>query len=128
MRPRAWLAVVALILLGAVGGVAFDRFHLLPSHGGMSRLHERLRRDPIGVMDRELHMTPEQRTHVAAILERRQKDIDAVWEDTHTRLKATIDSVVNEIAAELDSAQAVRFREVANKLHSTPGFMPQPSH
>ena len=125
MRPRAWLATIALILLGAVGGVAFDRFHLLPSHGGMmSRLHERLRHDPMGVIDEELHLKPEQRTRVAAILDRRQKDIDAVWEDTHIRLKATIDSVVNEIAAELDSAQAVRFREVANKIHSTPGFMP----
>lgn len=125
MRPRAWLAAVALIILGAVGGVAFDRFHLLPSHGGMmSRLHRELRHDPMGLMERELGLKPEQRTRIAAIMERRQGDIDAVWEDTHVRLKATIDSVVNEIAAELDSAQARKFREMADKIHSTPGFMP----
>src|SRR5262245_44642035 len=125
MKPRAWLAALALLVLGAVLGITFDRFHVRGlGHGSMSRLHEQLRHDPMAVIDRELHLSPEQRTRIAALLERRQHDINAAWEDVHVRLRATIDSVVNEIAAELDSAQAVKFRTTADRIHSTPGFMP----
>ena len=128
MKPRAWLAALALLALGAVLGITFDRFHVRGGHNPLSRLHEQLRHDPMAVMERELNLRPAQRTRIAAILELRQGDINAVWEDTHIRLRATIDSVVTEIAAELDSAQARKFRDLADKLHNAPGFLPQPSH
>jgi hypothetical protein len=114
-RWQAWLAAVALMVLGAVLGVTFDRLHVRGD--AHAALMERVRRDPLGVMDRELKLTPEQRSRVGAILQSRQADIDRVWDETHTRLQATLDSVVNEIAAVLDSNQAVRFRAVAYELH-----------
>jgi hypothetical protein len=62
-------------------------------------------------------MTPDQRARIAGIFEKRQGSIDAVWSDTHVRLRATIDSVVNEIAAQLDPDQAAKFRRLADELH-----------
>ena len=52
MTPRAWLAAVALVALGAVGGITVDRLHIRGRHGEMARLHERLRDDPMAVIDR----------------------------------------------------------------------------
>lgn len=130
MRPlgwRAWVAALALLVIGAAVGVTVDRLHHR-SGGPLSKLIADVHRDPMGVMERELGLRPEQRSRVAAILERRQGAIDAVWQDTHVRLRATVDSVVSEIAAELDSAQARRFRELADEIHNSPGFFPRRGH
>jgi hypothetical protein len=118
---RGWTAAAALLVAGAAGGVALERFlhHRQDPH---SRLLEEVQRDPIGVMDRELNLRPGQREQVAAILSRRQGAIDAVWGDTHVRLRAAVDSVVSEIAAVLDTGQARRFRAFADEIHSRPQF------
>jgi hypothetical protein len=71
----------------------------------------------MATLDRELDLRPDQRAAVAAVLESRQAEIDEVWFDTHTRLVAIGDSVVSEISAVLDSAQARRLREIADQLH-----------
>ena len=118
---RAAIAALALVALGAAIGIHADRLHV--RSGEHARLMEELRRDPLGTMERELALRPEQRVRVSEILDRGQKNIDAVWQDTHTRLRATVDSFTVEIAAVLDSGQAKKFLEVANRLHSSPGFM-----
>jgi hypothetical protein len=117
---RAWLAAFALLALGAVLGITVDRFHI--PGGGHGSLHEQVRRDPVAYMVRELTLRPEQRTRIAAIFERRQGQLDTVWQDTHNRLVATIDSLVAEISVELDSAQVPRFNALVKKLHSSPDF------
>jgi hypothetical protein len=130
VRPlgwRAWVAALALLILGAAAGVAVDRLHHRTG-GPLSQLIAEVHRDPLGLMDRELHLTPDQRARIAVILERRQGTLDAFWEDTHVRLRATVDSTVSEIAAELDSSQAERFRRMADEIHSTPGFLPRRGH
>ena len=122
---RAWVAALALVALGAVGGITFDRFHVR-NHDPLAHLIAELNRDPVAVMQRELKLRPEQSTRIAAIFARRQGTIDSVWQETHTRLRATVDSVVAEIAAELDPDQAKRFVTMANKVHSSPGFIHHP--
>ena len=124
MTPRAWLAAAALVALGAVGGITFDRLHIRGRHGEMARLHERLREDPMAVIDGELDLTAEQRTRIGAILARRQESLDGVWQEIHPRIRSTIDSTVSEIAALLDSAQAVRFRGLMDRIHRPGGLMP----
>ena len=120
---QAWVAAVALLALGAVGGIAFDRFHVRGGHG--SGLHERIRRDPVAFMERELDLRPEQRTRIAAIFEKRQGAIDTVWQDTHNRLVATIDSLVTEISAEPKWLNAqIPFAELGNKFQGEPLVMP----
>ena len=122
---QAWVAALALIALGAVGGIAGDRFHVRGGGHG-SGLHEQVRRDPVAYMDRELTLSPEQRTRIAEIFERRQGQLDAVWQDTHNRLVAAIDSLVSEISAQLDSTQIPRFNALVKKLHSSPDFPYRP--
>jgi hypothetical protein len=127
VRPlgwRAWLAALALLILGAAAGVAVDRLHHRTG-GPLSKRIAEVHRDPLGLMERELQLSPDQRARIAVILERRQGTLDAFWEDTHVRLRATVDSTVSEIAAELDSSQAERFRRMADEIHSSPGFLPR---
>jgi hypothetical protein len=121
---RTLIAIASLLVLGAVAGITTDRIlHRRPA--GHALLLEEVSADPIGTMDRFLDLRPDQRTRVAAILEKRQSAIDSVWVGTHVRLRATIDSVVNEIAAVLDPDQAQRFRQLADSLHGGPGGFPR---
>lgn len=131
-RAQIVVAVAALVLLGATAGIAADR--LLYRHppadavrlsdGTVVRLAD-MHADPIEVFDRALGLRAEQRTRVAAIHERRQADINAAWHEARTRLRATIDTVIAEIAAELDPDQADRFRTLVKELHGSPreGFL-----
>lgn len=121
-RPRArWqsaLAAGSLVVLGAAAGVTADRL-LHRSSNAHTLLLEDVREDPVGTLDRFFDLRPEQRKRIAAIFESRQASVDAVWHETHVRLQAAIDSMVNEIAAVLDPEQAERFRTLADELHST---------
>lgn len=115
-RGRFVIAVAALVVLGAAAGITADRLlHRRPvTHAvRLSDAHA----DPIEIFDRAVGLRPEQRTRVAAILERRQADIDAAWREARTRLRATIDTVIGEIAAALDPDQADRFRALVDELH-----------
>jgi hypothetical protein len=118
-RGHTILAVVSLLVIGAAAGITADRMlHRRPVHGGLdpAEVHS----DPVGVLDRELDLRPEQRARVAEILGGRQSSIDRVWVETNTRFRATVDSVVAEVSAVLDPPQAARFRELIEELHATP--------
>jgi hypothetical protein len=113
---RTALAAISLLVIGATAGIAGDR--LIQAHGRESeRLLADVHHDPLGAIDRAVQLTPDQRTRVGEILQRRQPAINAVWADTHVRLQATVDSVVSEIAAVLEPEQAARFRAAADELH-----------
>ena len=119
---RAVLASLALFIIGAAAGITADRLlHRAPEHR-VAVLMSRVQTDALGVINEQLDLRPEQRERVAAILERRQGAIDAVWRNTHIQLRATIDSVVEEIAAVLDSDQAIRFRTLADEVHGAHRF------
>lgn len=115
-RWRSVIVAVSFVVLGAAAGVSADRLlHRRPSPVVIRPIdvHE----DPLGTIDRALDLRPEQRTRIAAILASRQSEIDTAWHDAHRRLRAIVDSVANEIAAELDPEQATRFRQLADELH-----------
>lgn len=117
-RSRTWIAAASLVVVGAAAGVAADRL----LHGRSSEIVIRpieVHDDPLGTIDRALNLTPAQRTRIAAILESRQPQIDAAWHDAHQRLRAILDGMMDEIAAELDAEQAARFRRLADELHGT---------
>ena len=122
---RSWkpfVAVISLLAIGAAIGVTFDRLHYRNANGHMGVMEE-VQKDPLAAIDRAVDLRPEQRERVAAVLARRQGAVDAVWRDTHIRLQATIDSVVNDIAAVLDPDQAEKFRAAARELHGNPRTM-----
>ena len=116
-RWRTALAAISSLVLGAAAGIAIDR--LLQAHRSAGdRLLAEVHHDPLGAIDRVVQLTPDQRARIAGILERRQPAIDAMWAETHVRLRATVDSVVSEIAAVLEPEQAARFRAAADEVHS----------
>ncbi|MEO5618964.1 MAG: hypothetical protein ABIS67_14440 [Candidatus Eisenbacteria bacterium] len=118
------MAVTALVVLGAAAGITADRLfyrrpHVHPvrlSDGTVIRLSD-LQADPMGTIDRAVGLRPEQRSRVAAIIARRQSHFDATWHEARIRIQGTIDSLMTEIAAELDPDQAKRFRALHDELH-----------
>ena len=121
---RILLAAGSLLLLGAAAGVTVDRVaHLrgTPTMVEFSRVHT----DPVGVIETVMTLRPEQRARIEAILATRQGDIDTAFRDARARIDAVVDSVVNEIAAELDPDQAARFRQLAEELHGQGHFRPR---
>jgi Spy/CpxP family protein refolding chaperone len=118
-RWHTALAIVSLLLIGAVVGVTADRLlHRRPTHGGITR--EEMHGDPMRLLQRELDLRPEQRERVAAIIRARQGTLDSVMLATNRQLRVTIDSVVAEVAAELDPQQAARFHALVEELHPHP--------
>ena len=121
---RLAVAAAALLVVGAAAGITADRLlqqrpaaHAVRlSDGTVVRLSD-MHADPIAVFDRAVGLRPEQRTRVATILERRQAEVNAAWREAQTRFQTTTDSVIAEIAAELDPAQAARFRALLDQLH-----------
>ena len=116
---RAWAAALALLVLGAIIGIALDRFHLRP-HDHASAMLAEIERDPMAVLEREIGLRPEQRAPIGAILERWQATVDSVWGESNRQVRAAVGGVVNDIAAQLDSTQARRFQELINEIHNSP--------
>ena len=116
---RGWVAALALMVIGAVLGIAVDRFHVRP-HNHASALLEEIERDPMAVMEREIGLRPEQRAPIGAILERWQATLDSVWGESNRQVRGAVVGVVNDIAAQLDSTQARRFRALIDEIHSSP--------
>jgi len=119
---QAAAAALALLLIGAVLGIAVDRFHVRDRDQASTLLAE-IERDPMAVLEREINLRPEQRASIGAILERYQATLDSVWGESNRRVRATVQGVVTDIAAQLDSTQARRFRALIDEIHSSPRSM-----
>jgi hypothetical protein len=119
---RAWLAAVALLVIGAVLGITFDRYHVRDRDQATTLLAE-IERDPMAVLEREIGLRPEQRAPIGAILERWQASLDSVWSESNRQVRTAVVGVVDDIAAQLDSTQARRFRALIDEIHSSPKSM-----
>lgn len=125
MTPRSWrgwVAALALLVIGAVLGITFDRFHVRNSDHATSLLAE-IEKDPMTVIEREVNLRPEQRGAIGAILERYQAAMDSVWGESNRQVRATVEGVIADITAQLDSTQARRFQALLNEIHSSPKAM-----
>ena len=119
---QAWAATLALLVLGAVLGITFDRFHVRDRDRPTTLLAE-IERDPMAVLEREIGLRAEQRAPIGAILARWQGTVDSVWGESNRQVRAAVIGVVGDIAAQLDSTQARRFHELINEIHSSPRSM-----
>jgi hypothetical protein len=119
---RAWLAAVALLVIGAVLGITFDRYHVRDRDQATTLLAE-IERDPMAVLEREIGLRPEQRAPIGAILKRWQASLDSVWSESNRQVRTAVVGVVDDIAAQLDSTQARRFRALIDEIHSSPKSM-----
>ena len=126
-RTRALFAVLSLLVLGAAIGIALDR--TFRTHEGLAvRQLRAVREDPLGQIEKTVDLRPEQRERIAAVLARRQPELDSIWTQTHQRLQATVASVIDEIAAELDPEQAEDFRAAATRMHGPRPELHLPLH
>jgi len=116
---RMLIATGSLVVMGAALGITADRMLHGRGDARMSQLRA-IQEDPVGAIDRVVRLRPEQRERVASVLAARQSMIDEAWHDVHNHLLATLDTVVNEIAAALDPAQAAAFRAHFEEIHGTP--------
>jgi hypothetical protein len=119
---RAWMAALALLVIGAVLGITLDRFHVRDRDRPTTLLSE-IERDPMAVLEREIGLRPEQRAPIGAILERWQASLDSVWGESNRQVRVAVVGVVDDIAAQLDSTQVRRFRALIDEIHSSPRSM-----
>lgn len=117
---QATAAALALLVIGAALGIAVDRFHVRGGSDRATSLLAEIERDPMAVIEREVNLRPEQRGPIGAILERYQAAMDTVWGESNRRVRATVEGVIADITAQLDSNQARRFQALLNEIHSSP--------
>jgi hypothetical protein len=115
---RILVVVGSLLALGAAAGVAMDRaaqMHAGMSFAQFSRLH--VHHDPLAVIEGAIDLRPDQRARIQAILATHQEDLNAAWLEAHQRILATVNGVIADIDAELDTDQSERFRQLVEELH-----------
>ena len=116
---RGWVAALALVVIGAVLGITFDRFHVRNQDNATTLLAE-IERDPMTVLEREINLRPEQRGPIGEILKRYQATLDSVWGASNRGVRVTVEGVIDDITAQLDSTQARRFQALLDEIHSSP--------
>jgi Spy/CpxP family protein refolding chaperone len=117
-KTTAAIALAVVFLAGLVIGVAGDRAFLvlrgrLPMrHGPSDRMVNHL----VDRLDRELELTPAQRTTVTAILKRGRDRIDAIHGAIRPQVRAQMDATSAEIEKVLTPEQRTKFAELRAKM------------
>lgn len=124
-RVAALLALV--FAAGVAGGVALDRTLLSSDRDRSERSHDRDRdrdrdrgdrdgdRAVIERFSDEIGLSQTQEAQIDTILARHRDRMEGIWRDVRPRYRALVDSVLQQIEAELDSAQVSRYRDLLEK-------------
>jgi len=123
MSPwRARLAVLAVFVAGLVCGI-------VASHLMRYRIPRRPSENPAGVagmivrrLDRELHLTPAQRTVIQGAATRAREDANRLMQPLMPQMTAVFERLRNETRAALDPDQRRRFDRMLEQRH--PPFGP----
>lgn len=119
---RFIVAAASLLLIGAVLGVMFDRFHHRAPHVVVHRLQPQ-REASFAMLDSVLELRADQRDRVRQIVERRQPSIDTIWRHTHMSLRSALDSTIGDLESVLDEAQLSRLRALSEGLRNPGGLI-----
>jgi hypothetical protein len=128
---RATLVMLLVTGVGVLGGVALDRFVLLPRgtmgwhHGGPNLLREAspeqeeaMRRRFGARLGRVLELTPVQSVRVDSLLDRKVVELRNLRRDVGPRLQQLMSSFRDSLDALLTPAQRERFREMRKRRGS----------
>lgn len=112
-RTRAIALLGLMLVAGLLAGLALDRAVLRaearPTADRRLELPHRGReREERSVFDR-LDLTPEQRARVDSTLERRRRQMDAVWSRVEPDIRAIVDSTRQEIRGTLTAEQLAAY-------------------
>jgi Spy/CpxP family protein refolding chaperone len=120
VRAQGIALVIVAFVAGGLGGMALERVRAAGDEPHMRprvvRMHDGL---PPGFADLEL--TADQRQRIHAIMEARRHTTDSVLEASLPRLRATFDSVREEIRAVLTPEQRERFDAMEPRMRHRPG-------
>jgi Spy/CpxP family protein refolding chaperone len=110
-RARALgIALLATIFAaGALAGAAFERVADRAPAATSAPTDSACESRRKGLIVDQVSPTPEQRTRIDAILERRRGQMDAFWDGEGKRLRSIVDSTRNEIREVLTPEQRVEY-------------------
>ena len=113
VRLQATLLLVAVFLIGALSGLAFERVrgsrpYLPPPHAG----RERPGRGIPPEMKEELELTAEQEKQILEILERYRPRMESIIQESFPRMRAVTDSVRAEVRRGLTAEQQEIFDRI----------------
>jgi len=118
-RTAAVAIVVVAFFAGLLIGVAGDDLYLIHSGRLFPRHAARFAADRMADrLDRELHLTPQQKTQVQAILERHRARIDAAMSNVRPMIRQELDASNKEIATILTPEQRTKFSELQMRIES----------
>jgi hypothetical protein len=117
MRISVWIKATMLLAIafasGTVVGVMYERRHATSPGSGIVNTH-----DAMHQLVRELDLDPAQQEAISEILARHQSEVDATWHALQPRVRATLDSTSQEILTVLRTDQAVKYRQMIERMHS----------
>jgi hypothetical protein len=117
VRIAAWMKGSVLLAVAFASGIAvgttYERRLRLSLPPATAEAH-----DAIQHLARILDLDAGQQRSVAAILSRRQFEVDAAWHAMQPHMRATLDSTSAEIIAVLRPDQAAKYREMIEAAHS----------
>lgn len=118
-RTAAVAIVVIAFCAGLLVGVAGDHLYLIHSGRLFPRRAARFATDRMADrLDRELHLTPQQKTQVQQILERHRARIDAAMSSVRPMVRQELDASNKEIETILTPEQRTKFGELRMRVES----------
>jgi len=113
-RTSAALLVVVAFVAGLFIGVAGD--HLFFLHRHETRRGQFGARQIVDRLDRELHLTSQQKTQIQGILDRHRARIDAIMSNVRPQMRLEIDAGNAEIERLLTPQQREQFQHLKMRL------------
>ncbi|HJP56223.1 MAG TPA: periplasmic heavy metal sensor [Gemmatimonadales bacterium] len=111
-RGRAAALLALVFLAGALAGAGAWALRRGGSHG------DHPRGDFVEHLAHHLDLTPAQRDSVAAILERRRRSMDSLWQEVGPRFETLRVTVRSEIRSQLTPDQQRKFADMNKRADS----------
>jgi Spy/CpxP family protein refolding chaperone len=123
---RAATVVAIALVSGIFIGVAADHAYLIYKHRILPSHMQG--RPPHAIAERlshKLDLTPQQRTAIEQILERRHARVSAMWGNVRPQIRKEIDETNAEIEKLLTPAQKEKFAEIKKKMERRANELPR---
>ena len=123
----AVVVVIVAFFAGLLVGVAGDRFYLIRSHRLFPhRAMQFAARRIVEHLDRDLHLTPQQKVEIQAIIDRHRVRMESIMSGVRPQMRQEIDAANAEIETVLTPQQRAEFEKTRMRMGPRHGFGPPP--